>query len=110
MENSNYPEGEEEKRKLVTDSNRAEEIRKCSQGIRELSRHTVSTDLGRYIKQEAEAGTSNSVGEWSDGVQKRWTEVARWSGQVVGWAESVVIWQEAEEKEICEYLGYQSST
>lgn len=110
MENSNYPEGEEEKRKLVTDSNRAEEIRKCSQGIRELSRHTVSTDLGRYIKQEAEAGTSNSVGEWSDGVQKRWTEVARWSGQVVGWAKSVVIWQEAEEKEICEYLGYQSST
>lgn len=50
MENSNYPEGEEERRKLVTDSNRAEEIRKCSQGIRELSRHTVSTDLGEVHK------------------------------------------------------------
>lgn len=67
MENSNSPEGEEERRKLATDSNRAEEIRKCSQGIGELSRHTVSTDLG----EEFEAGISNSVGEWSDGVQKR---------------------------------------
>lgn len=50
MENSNYREGEEERRKLATDSNRAEEIRKCSQGIRELSRHTVSTDLGEVHK------------------------------------------------------------
>lgn len=46
METSNYPEGEEERRKFATDRNRAEEIRKCSQGIRELTRHTVSTDLG----------------------------------------------------------------